>query len=241
MAETGHAVNVANFETLISRCTGYGARYNPTNNLLKIVNMTTLHTSAKNALNAVTPSKQPFVNATNARQPLFQSMEKLSTRVVNALDATEDVTDELVADAKTILRKIRGARKVKLIENPNPDDPQQISASQQSYNQQLQHFNDLVALVSGEPLYVPNEVELQTASLTTFASDLDAANQLVITTATPYLTALTKRDKFLYEVKTGVVDVALEAKKYVKSVSTITLTEFRQISGLKFTRPKKTQ
>ena len=27
--ETGHAKNVANFEDLISFCTGYGASYNP--------------------------------------------------------------------------------------------------------------------------------------------------------------------------------------------------------------------
>ena len=28
-SETGHAKNVANFEDLISFCTGYGATYNP--------------------------------------------------------------------------------------------------------------------------------------------------------------------------------------------------------------------
>ena len=47
------------------------------------------------------------------------------------------------------------------------------------------------------------------------------------------------RNNALYATDTGIVDLAEEVKKYVKSVKTITLPEFRQISGLKFTRPKK--
>lgn len=38
-AETGHAKNVANFETLISFCIGYGAAYNPSRDSLKIANL----------------------------------------------------------------------------------------------------------------------------------------------------------------------------------------------------------
>ena len=202
--------------------------------------MTTLHNNGNTALIGVDTAKQPLGQAINFRKPLFDAMEKLATRIVNALDATEDVTDALIKDARTILRKIRGARKEKINPNPTPEDPQQISASQQSFDNQLAHYNELIALVAAEPLYNPNETDIQNAALATFATDLQNANQAVITAATPYLTALTKRNKFLYEAKTGIVDVALEAKKYVKSVSTITLAEFRQISGLKFTRPKKT-
>ena len=47
------------------------------------------------------------------------------------------------------------------------------------------------------------------------------------------------RNNAMYADVTGLVDIAAAVKKYVKSVKTITLPEFRQISGLKFTRPRK--
>ncbi len=36
-SETGHAINVANFEDLISYCIGYGGSYNPVKLALQIV------------------------------------------------------------------------------------------------------------------------------------------------------------------------------------------------------------
>ena len=41
MAETGHAKNVSNFQTLITFCTGYGADYNPTNAMIELTALTT--------------------------------------------------------------------------------------------------------------------------------------------------------------------------------------------------------
>jgi len=52
-SETGHAKNVANFEDLISFCTGYGTAYNPTKNSIKIAAMNTLLASARNSLQTV--------------------------------------------------------------------------------------------------------------------------------------------------------------------------------------------
>jgi hypothetical protein len=241
-SETGHAVNVGNFSTLISRCTGYNTpvvRYQPSNTLIQIANMQTTYTNSNNSLAAVDVAKPPYTKRVNERHPLFHEMELLATRIVNALDASPNVDDEEVQDAMTFVRKIRGARKGKKILNPNPDDPQQISVSQQSYIQQLEHFNGLIAFVAAETNYNPNEVELQNAQLTIFAQSLATANDNVTQATTPYLTALTNRNNLLYTPITGLVDVALEAKKYVKSVKAILLSEYRQISGLKFRRPPK--
>jgi hypothetical protein len=44
-SETGHAKNVANFESLISFCIGYNADYNPSNAALKISALQTLQTN----------------------------------------------------------------------------------------------------------------------------------------------------------------------------------------------------
>ena len=198
-AETGHAKNVANLGVMISRLQGFGARYNPNNNLIKIPNLQTGFNSGGTTLTSVTNTKPPFTNAVNTRQQLFTDMEKLSTRGINAFDATQGVTKAQVDDAKTYLRKIRGTRKdKKVVAPPSPDasvpaTPIQISASQQSYDQQVEHFAKLTALWASVPAYNPNETELQNASLATFLTSLKNANQAVITTTTPYLTAMQNR------------------------------------------------
>lgn len=246
-SEIGHPNNVANFNTLISRVQGYGTRYNPTNPAIKVPALQTVYTNATGAMTLVSNKKPAYTNDVNTRQKLFADMELLATRIKNSFAATQNVSDALVKDAETIIRKIRGARKDKIIvaptppaENP-PDTPVQISASQQSYDQQVEHFTNLIALVASVLTYAPNETELQNASLSTFLTNLKNANTAVINSTTPYLTAMQSRNTVLYASATGLVDLAQEVKKYVKSVKTITLAEYRQISGLKFTRPRKTK
>jgi hypothetical protein len=256
-SETGHAKNAANLNVIISRCTGYGPRYNPSNSDLTLPSLQNLYNNAFNSIEAINPLKQPFITAVNERQGKFAAMEKLVTKVVNALDASAGVSDAIVKDARSIIRKIRGARsKKKLVTNPTPppgtgtgsdpipvpipiEDPATISVSQQSFDQQYQHFSQFFALVSAQPSYTPNEPELQIPTLNIVKNDLNTANQNVVSATTPYLQALATRNGFLYTPVTGVVDVSYEVKKYVKSVSSITTDEFKHISGLKFTRPKK--
>lgn len=238
-SETGHAVNYNNFNIVITRCTGYSTRYNPSNTLIKIPALESAYTAAGKALEHITQFKPDWDNAINQRQLLYNSMEKLTTRVINAYDSTEAVTDQQVKDAMVIVRKIRGARKSKKILNPGPEDPIQISVSQQSYANQAMHFQELVSLVTAEPTYSPNETELQPSELADFALSLTKANETVADKQQPYLDAITERTTTFYAPKTGIVDLALEVKKYVKSVSTITPAEYKQISGLKFSRPKK--
>ena len=109
-SETGHAINVANFEELISYCIGYGGSYNPVKLALQIIAMQGLRTTALGNLQTVNAAIVGIVNAINARQLLFDPIKPLATRIVNALDAT-NASDELVKDAKTLNRKIQGKRK----------------------------------------------------------------------------------------------------------------------------------
>jgi len=237
--ETGIAVNISNFFTMISRCQGYSLRYNPSNSTIKIVNLQTLGSNANTALTTFDNSKPAYVNAVNARENFLADHKKFSTRILNAVAASTNVQANTVADVKTINRKLQGGRKDKKILNPTPDDAKQISASQQSYTQITESFEKLFALVSSIPTYTPNETDLQVASLNTYLTQLKSANAAVIAATTPMLVAMEARNQVLYAPATGLVDIALEVKKYVKSVKAITLAEYREISGLKFTRPKK--
>lgn len=241
-SETGHAKNVANFEDLISFCTGYGVAYNPSKAAIKIAALTTLHSNAQTSIAGVNTSKTAFDNATNARQAAFEPLKKLCTKIVNALDAT-DAPDKLVNDAKSVNNKIQGKRSG---EKPKPPvagatetaEDKTISVSQQSYDSLIENFAKLIEVVSSEPTYTPNETELQVSTLTSTLGNLKTTNTAVISSYTNYSNARITRNTILYGATSGLVDIAGDVKKYVKSVFGATSPQFKQVSGLEFKKVK---
>lgn len=244
-SETGHAKNVANFEDMISFCTGYGGSYNPSKIAIQLPSLNTLRTNAENAVANVNGANTTFINATNARQIAFNPVKPLATRLVNALEAT-DSTDELIKDAKTLNRKVQGARKGKGTKPETPPTPpdtaaedKQISLSQQSYDSIIENVGKLGELIISEPTYTPNEVDLQVVTLTAFHNNLKTTNTAVINATTAISNARIARNNILYAPKTGLYDIAQEVKKYVKLVFGATSPQYKQVSKIKFTKPRK--
>jgi hypothetical protein len=239
--ETGHAKNVATFEDLISFCTGYGATYNPSKAALKLPALNTQLTAASAALQAVKVAKTGFDNATNARELAFKPLKSLSTKIINALAAT-DAEDQTIDDAKTTNTKIQGKR-AKAVAKPDAKalaagagSVKTASTSQQSYDKIIDHFAQLIQTLTAEPNYQPNESDLQVPSLNTFLTDLRTKNTDVINATTSLSNARIQRDEALYGVDTGLVDVSQAVKQYVKSLFGATSPQYKQVSGLKFTR-----
>jgi len=246
--ETGHAKNVANFEDLISFCIGYGAAYNPVNANKKIPALQAKQTAALAAIQTVKTTKTAFDNSTNARELIFETLKKLSTRIVNALEATT-ATTLTIDDAKTVNRKMQGKRAgstakilaanstAVVVPNAAPAVTT-ISVSQQSFDGLIDNFAKLIQIVSTEAAYLPNETELKVATLNTLLTNLKAANTAVINATTTYSNARIARNTVLYAKDTGMVDIAFEVKKYVKSLFGATSPQYKQVSGLQFRQPK---
>lgn len=234
-SETGHAKNVANFGDLISFLTGYGATYNPSKNSLKISALTAQKTSADLALNAVIAKNTAYNVAVNTRMDAFKGLRALSTRLVNALQAT-DASDHMISNAKSLNRKIQGQRASKLNTPTDPTSPvpNTISTSQQSYDQLIQHLSALIELLQAEPTYAPNENDLKTASLITYRNNLILKNQVVVDAYTDVTNARIGRNTVLYASSTGLVPIALDVKKYVKSIFNASSPQYREVSGIEF-------
>jgi len=239
--ETGHAKNAATFEDLISFCTGYGATYNPSKAALKLPALATQLTGANAALQAVKVAKTAYDNATNARELAFKPLKPLATKVVNGLAATEAAA-QTVDDVKTTNNKIQGKR-AKAVEKPDAkalaagaEPVKTASTSQQSFDKLIDHFAQLIATLTAEPKYLPNENELKVATLNTLLTDLRAKNTAVISATTALSNARIARDKALYGETTGILDVAQDVKQYVKSLFGASSPQYKQVSGLKFTR-----
>ncbi len=239
-SETGHAKNIANFQTLISFCTGYGATYNPSRTAIQLPELNSLYIQARDSITQLNTIKTTYTHAVNERQLLFEPLKKRVTRIINALDATE-ATDKLVQDARTIVNKIQGRRTGSKTTNTNEyeEEPTKtISVSQQSYDSITENFAALIELLNSEPTYTPNETELQVATLQTLLNDLRAANLAVANANTQYSNARIARNNILYTPQTGLADIALDVKKYVKSIFGATSPEFKQISSLEFIKAK---
>lgn len=244
--ETGHSKNVSNFEDLISFCSAYGTNYKPTKPIIQIDALQQLHVTTANAINALVAKQATYKNAINARAIAFEPLRKLSTRIANAFEAC-GATDQSIDDVKYFVRKMRGdGNKKKPKEeitstNPEVTSPETSthSTSQLSFDSKVEHLSGLIALLSAEPLYQPNEVDLSIAGLLSLLADLKAKNTAVINAYTKYSNALIERNKLLYSSDNGLVDAAFDVKKYVKSIFGASSAEFRQVSGIRFSRTQE--
>lgn len=237
--ETGHARNVAHLETLISFCTNYGATYNPSKAAIQLPALNALLTNARAAIDDVAQKVILFRNSTNARRLLFQELKPLSTKLINALSVTE-ASAKTLQDAKAINKKIQGTRSPKKEEEPNTSSPQgagetkTISTSQQSYDQQVEHFNLLINLLQNEASYNPNETELQVATLSALLNNMRAANTNVINNYTAISNSRIIRNEILYQEETGLCILGQEAKRYIKSVFGTSSPQYKQVTKLEF-------
>jgi len=76
--------------------------------------------------------------------------------------------------------------------------------------------------------YTPNETDLKVTALTTLIADMRTKNTAVINAYTPLSNTRISRNNVLYTTGTGLVDIAGEVKKYVKSVFGATSPQFNK-------------
>lgn len=239
-SETGHAKNVANLDDLISFVTGYGTAYNPSKALIKLPALQTLSTNAKNAISAVNAAFPAYSNAVAAREVAFEPLNKLITRVNNALKAS-DTTEQVDSNVKTLVRKIQGTKATpkkteeeKAAAKANGKETKEISSSQMSYDSRIENLDKLIKLLASVPQYAPNEADLKVAALTTLYNDLKAKNAAVIAATAPLSNARITRNDVLYKEKTGLVDIAMDTKTYIKSLFGASSPQYKQVSKLEF-------
>ena len=240
VSETGHANNVANFESLITSATAFGASYNPSKESIKLLALQTLLTDSKEALNAVNMAQSAYSNAVAAREAAFEPFGKLITRANNSLKAS-GTTDQVDESAQTIVRKLLGRRasaklnaeEIKTLEAEGKE-VNQISASQLSYDSRLENFDKLIMLLTSVPLYDPNEEDLKVDALKAYYTQLRDKNNDVLTATIQLSNARISRNDILYKPLTGLLDIASDVKLYIKSVFGASSPQYKQISKLKF-------
>ncbi|MBL0741366.1 hypothetical protein [Chryseolinea lacunae] len=222
--EQSHEKNVANFDVLIEQCKTLKERYNPAQDDLQLVKLSELSTRAKAVLAAVGSAKTDYDMNVNARSTLFQSLLKMSTRVLRALAAARIGEKDLV-DAREHVRKMRGTRVkpkvVAITDTTSPPAPTTASSSQRGFDSQVKHFREFVDGISKEPLYKPNEADLKVETLQKLVADLEEKNLKAKQTAAVITSLRIERNAVLYAANTGLYDISMAVKNYVISVTQV--------------------
>lgn len=243
-SETGHANNVANFESLITSATAFGTSYNPSKESIKLPALQTLLSASKDSLNTVNVTLSAYSTAVATRAGAFEPFDKLITRVHNALKAS-DSSDRVDQAAQPVFRKLQGKRagdkitddEKKLLETEGKE-VNQISVAQLSFDSRLENFDRLITLLDSVPAYKPNEQELKVESLKTLRDDLTARNNDVVAAGVQLSNARIARNELLYKPLTGLIDTAFDCKVYIKSVFGATSPQYKQVSKLSFVGKK---
>ena len=236
VSETGHAKNVANFQSLISFCSGFGAVYNPSKESLKIPQLQSLLQSAQDKMNSTITQKTSFDNATNSRRNAFADLKPLSTKITNAF-AVSGVEQLGIDNIKSMNKKLQGTTSRKAsatAEDSQPNTGKTISISQQSYDKMVEHFSSIIEILIQNPAYNPNENDLKVTSLQDKLSDMQTKNSELIDAYTQYSNAMLDRNQTLYNPLSGLVQTSKEIKQYVKSIFGASSPQFKQINGIEF-------
>ncbi len=242
--ETGHAKNVANFGTLITVVNGFGEVYNPSKQTITTTALTTLYESSKSVMSELNGISGAYGIAVANREVAFDPLSKLATRILNALRSS-DVTKQIIDSAESLVRKIQGKRAT-----PKKTEEQkaalltegkaakEVSSSQMSFDNRLDSFDKLVQLLGNIPQYAPNEEELKVSTLANHYAELSSVNTAAGQAETALSNIRLMRNELLYKAGTGLVDVAMSVKTYVKSLFGATSPQYKQVAGLAFKSEK---
>lgn len=242
--ETGHAKNVANMGTLITNVSVLGDKYNPAKDSLKLAALNALWEKGKAVIGALNSAESVYKKACAERDIAFKPLSKLITRISNATKAsgTSKQIDEMV---KSLVRKLHGRRATpKMSEDEasvteeNGTAPVNYSSSQMSFDSRLDNLDKLIKLLASVPEYAPNEPDLQVSTLIAYQTELNAKNLAVTNAVAPLTVSRTERNDVIYTSTTGIVDISVDVKSYIKSVFGTTSPQYKAISRLKFTNYK---
>ena len=224
-----------NLGLLISNIASYGDRYKPTNPSILLEALKKMEADGRAAVLAVNDAMPIYSRATIERDSAFAPLGQLVTRSLNSLRASSssEQTDEA---ASAIVRKIRGNRTTAKAAAATDVKVATVSTSQQSYDSVIDNYERYIQYIAATPEYAPNEEDIKLPVLKALAVDLRAKNTACNNAKVAIDNARMARNRVLYTPLTGLVDVALDAKTYIKSLFGSTSPEYKQVAKIDFTK-----
>ena len=237
-----HSENVTNFGVLYSKTTTYGSKYNPSNELYAPSNLQKIKADGESALNQVNFAEVNYKSAISAQTESFEGFDQYITRVANTLNIC-GASSQIIEQGQSIIRQLRGKRVSELLSNDElalakekGDESKQNTIHNSTINIKIENFGKLYTFLGNIPQYNPNEADLSINAMEEKLSGLKSKHEVVTNAKIALEVARNNRDKILYKLDTGLVDIALSVKQYIKAAFGASSTEFKQISAIHFSK-----
>lgn len=137
-----------------------------------------------------------------------------------------------IKNADHCLAKTRGKRIINF--KTDETDDNHISACQTSFNQQVDHFSNFLAILAGCPEYDSNQAELKLIALQDFRDSMITCNSDASIRNANCGTSLITRNEFFNAEHTGFVDTYSGVKRAVKATFGGNSPQYYQVAHFAF-------
>ncbi len=234
-----HIKNLQTYQGLVDHCTGYGGKYNPGRQNLRLEALQAQLEAVRQSLEQVNETKVHFIQEVNERRKVFNPLPMIASNVLRTLEES-GATAEQLASARMLVKGIRNHGKIRM---PLPaagekqvEEPARRSTLQRSYWAKSDAFSQLVKLVASVPTYQPSVSELSVEGLTMKMAELDAINQRVSEARVKWSQALSQRTAVMYADHDSACNRTKSVKNYLSIILGSDSEQFDQVKRLKFTK-----
>lgn len=234
------SANLTNAEELIDRVSSFGPKYNPVPIAFTIPGLTQLKTSAETLVNIANTAENVWRNSTMTRSLIFDSVDGLVTRAFNSYSIS-GAPEQSIQQAES---KVHAYGNVRVSDKPTEEEKAAAKAEGKELKTNVQHnatfekrvenFGDFVDFLGNSGHYGPNETDISIAGLKAKHEEMKSNNKICSQNAIELDKARMLRDTVMFSKVTGLVDISMGVKKYVKSAFGATSVQYKSISYLKF-------
>jgi len=229
--ESGFTKNAANLKDLIIRLKSLGADYQPPKAKFSIENLELLSKNADEAIRIVSQVLPVYSKAVDEQELIFKPFSHLITRSYNYLKAAIDNPAELQT-AKTLADKLRGIGK----KSKATSDTTIHINPRVSYDGRVENFKQYIDVLITSKVYEPTETDINIVSFQTLLAGMEVNITAVALAKTPLDDARKKRLNIFYAEQTGLVDIVLGVKNYIKASLKNEHPQRKHILALNFSR-----
>ena len=233
-SETGYAKQLAEFEDFTNLLSALGELYAPPKPELQLANLQGQLNAGKAAMREISVAAPPYSAAVDKQNLAFKFLKDRITRSLTYYKVV--ILDPAEIDtAKNLADKIRGVPgKAKTAATDDATASKRISQSQQSYDSQIENLKQYIDVLTASGVYSNPGNGISIDDLNQMLSEMEATNAVVAEAKIPLDVARKKRDVIFYEPVTGIADLALNAKRYVKATVPKSNPHYNELTSIVF-------
>jgi hypothetical protein len=236
-------INLQSFEKLMGVCTGYGGKYNPGRQNLRVENLSDMLKQAREKIQQVSVAKTNYEIAQNNRELAFAELRALASRILAELKSS-GIQETTVDDAATMVRKIRGYHLTKKPTAAIPSEARETSdkpvinrsRSGKKFGYITVDFEKLLQTLIAEPEYQPANPELQVSTLQEKLEALRSVNTTAVSASSSWSLARMARNDFFYVGRNSLHSTAMAVKQQVKATFGSRSEATALVSKIRFTK-----